>query len=429
MSTSKGGGGRIISPREMFEANAEYNRLNQYTPYGSVEYSGPNNNIVTQTMSPEMLALMNQQLGMRGGAMANLMSQYGWGPMDLQNPSSGGGGGGTGGGGAPAGGGDPYANIIAGLPEFGQNLPDLYAGQYETNPNLDLGSLNQVDYNLNLGSLYPAEYGLDLGSLQQVPGEGDLGALRGNIENALFERSRNLLDPVYNEQQQRLEETYANRGMPVGTEERTDQFDLFNQSRERAYQQAANEAVIGGGQEMSRQIADSLGIRQDQLSGLLANANLGLAGRGQGLQELLSSANLGMQGRQQTLSERLAQLGATSGLNQQLFQQALGGRGQLFGEQMGGRQQLFNELMGTTGASFGQLASILGLAPAGGAGGDLGQFYGPGQVDVSGIAGIYQGGQNAAHATDTSFWSNIIGSVLGMAGGGGGGGGGWWGPG
>lgn len=418
MSTSKGGGGRIINPEEMFSANAEYNRLNQYTPYGSVEYSGPNNTNVTQTMSPEMLALMNQQMGMRGGALANLMSQYGWSPTDIQNPSAGGGAAGGGGttGGSTGTGGDPYANIISSLPEFGTGLPDLYAGQYQMDPNLDLGSLNPVDYNLNLGALNPVDYNLDLGSLQQVPGEGDLGALRGNIENALFERSRNLLDPIYGEQEQRLNETYANRGMPVGSEERTDEFNRFDTSRSNAYQQAANEAVIGGGQEMSRQIADSLGIRQDQLSGMLANANLGMAGRGQGLQELLSSANLGMQGRQQTLSERLAQLGATSGTNQQLFNQALGGRGQLFGEQMGGRQQLFNELMGTTGASFGQLASILGLSPAAGAGGDLSQFYGPGQVDVSGIASTYQGGQNAAHATDSSFYSNLISNIFGLFG-------------
>lgn len=413
MSTSKGGGGRIINPREMFAANAEYNRLNQYTPFGSVEYSGPNNTNVTQTMSPEMLALLNQQMGLRGGALSNLLAQYGASPTNIGNPGDAAAAGGGGGGGAPAGAGtDPYANIISSLPEFGQNLPDLYEGQYAMDPNLDLGSLPGLQ-GLDLSALGPSNYSLDLESLQQIPGEGDLGALRGNIEDALFERSTRLLDPVYERQQSQLEEQYANRGMPVGAEERMESFDLFNQGKERAYQQAANEAVIGGGQEMSRQIADSLGIRQDQLSGLLANANLGLAGRGQGLNEHMALFGTGLQGRQNTLSERLAQLGATSGLNQQLFQQALGGRGQLFNEQMGGRQQLYNELMGTTGASFSQLASILGLSQPQGAGGDLSQFYGPGQVDVSGIAGIYQGGQNAAHATDTGFWSNIIGTLFG----------------
>jgi hypothetical protein len=409
---SGGGGSPQPTPDEMFGSAARWNRLNQYTPYGSVEYSGPYNNIVTQNMSPEMLALMNQQMGMRGGAMANLMAQYGWNPTNIQNPSGDAAGGGTAaGGGAAAGGGDPYANIISSLPGFGQNLPDLYANQYAMDPNLDLGSLPQTNYNLDLGSL-PGYENLDLSQLQAIPGEGDLEALRGNTEQALFERSRNLLDPLYNEQEARLNETYANRGMPVGAAERTDEFNRFDTSRSNAYQQAANEATIGGRQEVNDILSNAMGLRGQGLQEQMSLFGTGMQGRQQGLNELLQQAGLGMQGRQQTLSERLAQLGATGGMNQQLFQQALQGRGQLFNEQMGGRQQLYNELMGTTGASFGQLASILGLAPASGAGGDLSQFYGPGQVDVMGGYGVNQ----AANQSQSDFWSNIIGGLFGGAG-------------
>jgi len=77
---------------------------------------------------------------------------------------------------------------------------------------------------------------------------------------------------------------------------------------------------------------------------------------------------------------------------------------------------LYNELMGTRGAEFGQLASILGLAGAPGSGGGLGGFYGPGQVDVSGIAGIYQGGQNARYGADVGAWGNIMNFISSMLG-------------
>lgn len=402
------GGGRTIDPREMFAANAQYNRLNQYTPFGSVEYSGPYNNIVTETMSPEMLALMNQQMGARGGALANLLGMYGWSPTDIQNPGGQGGSGGGGGGGpmpeAPMGpesygtgggaGGSAYGDIIGSLPGLGENLPGL-------DPNLDIGSLPDVNYNLDLGSL-PGYENLDLSQLQQIPGEGDLMGLRGDVEQAYFDRARALVDPVYAEQEQRLAETYANRGMPVGAEERDQEFNRFDTNRSAAYDRLAQGAVQYGGQEMTRMLQDAMGLRGQGLGEQLALFGTGMQGRQQGLQELLSQAGLGMQGREQGLAERLAQLGASGQV-----------RNQLFGENMGTRQQLYNELMGTRGAEFGQLASILGLAGSPGSAGGLGGFYGPGQVDVSGIAGIYQGGQNARYGTDAGIWGNLISTLLG----------------
>jgi hypothetical protein len=395
MSTSKGGGGRIINPEEMFQANAEYNRLNQYTPYGSVEYSGPNNTNVTQTMSPEMLALMNQQMGMRGGALSQLLGMYGAQPTNIGNPGdpAAAGGGAAGGGTGDPSSGAAYGDVIGGLPGIGEGLPDM---SYD----LGLESLPPQYNSLNLEGL-PGYEGLDLGSLQEIPGEGDLNALRGNVEKSLYERSTSLLDPMYNEQEQRLAEVYANRGMPVGAEERTDEFNRFDDSRSRAYQQAANEAVIGGGQEMSRMLSDAMGVRGQGLNEQMSLFGTGLQGRQQGLSELLAQVGVGNQGRATTLSERLAQLGAEQGT-----------RGQLFNEQMGTRGQLYNELMGTRGAEFSQLASILGLSQPQGSAGDLGSFYGPGQVDVSGIAGTYQGGQNAAHATDSGFYSNLISNIF-----------------
>lgn len=404
--SGKGGGGRV-NPEDMFRAGAQYNRINEYTPFGSVEYSGPNNTIRTETMSPEMLALMNQQMGLRGGALSQLMSLYGAQPTNIGNPdaaAAGGGGGAADGGGY----GSAYGDIIGGLPGLGQGLPELGQGLPGIGYNLDLGSLNPVDYNLDLGSL-PGYQNLDLSQLQEIPGGGDLEALRGNTEQALFERSRNLLDPIYNEQESRLNETYANRGMPVGAEERTQEFDRFAGNRSNAYQQAANEAVIGGRQEVNDILANAMGLRGQGLQEQMSLFGTGMQGRQQGLQELLSSAGLGMQGREQTLSERLAQLGAESGARGQLFGEQMGTRGQLFGEQTGTRQQLYNELMGTRGAEFSQLASMLGLSQPPGSAGGLGGFTAPGMVDTAGGYNTWESGRQG----NMGFWSDMLGMLLG----------------
>ncbi len=92
-------------------------------------------------------------------------------------------------------------------------------------------------------------------------------------------------------------------------------------------------------------------------------------------------ANRGM-----TLGERLSQFGASS--------QA---RSQMFGED-------------TT--EYNQLASILGLAPAQGAGGGMGDFFGPGMVDVT---GAYQTSIGAGQAQQ-GFWGDIMGGLLGLGG-------------
>jgi len=254
-----------------------------------------------------------------------------------------------------------WEDAIAGLPGMGVGLPDLYAGLP-----------GYSDY----GSLDPS---LDLGSLPGIPGEGDLMGLRGDVESALFERSMNLLNPELDRRESTMNEALANRGLPIGSEiygEETGRFDdLLLDTKTRA----AQEAVIGGGSEMSRMLADAMGVRG------------------------------------QTLSERLSQLGASQGVRSQLFGEDLSkrgqafnenltGRGQLFGEQMGTRGQLFNELLSGRGQEFSELASILGLAQMPG----MPQGPDPGAADVMGGYGMMQNQNMANMMAQQDMWGGIM---------------------
>lgn len=54
-------------PVRTVEAQAEANRINQFTPFGSMVFSGPDNNTATITLSPEQQGILNQlQAGQLG---------------------------------------------------------------------------------------------------------------------------------------------------------------------------------------------------------------------------------------------------------------------------------------------------------------------------------------------------------------------------
>jgi hypothetical protein len=366
---SKGGGNvNMPSADEMARAGAYYNRLNQYTPYGSVEYIGPDKTTVVQQLSPEMQALQEQMLGLRGSALSGLLARYGGSPISLSNPS------GTASdygystyNGPPVDPTDPNFDPRGYTGDGGGGGGPVMAPQ----PG---GPVSDATYGGDTRWVAPDRpdlpelaYDLDLGSLPAIPGQDDLMGLRGNVEQAYMDRQRALLDPVFQERETGLREMLANRGLPAGASVADTELSRFERSMGDAYTNAANDAIMYGGNEMSRMLSDAMGVRQG------------------------------------SLAERLAQLGATNQTQQQGWQQWMGERGQSFAEQMGLSQQEFSEL-----------ASILGLAGAPGAGGDLGQFYGPSPVDVM---GAYNTSMNAQMYNNqpSPMW-DIIGGLIGAGG-------------
>lgn len=52
-----------VDPRELIDKQAQVNRLDQFTPFGSVTYSGPSRNQLNYTLSPRLQALLATQTG------------------------------------------------------------------------------------------------------------------------------------------------------------------------------------------------------------------------------------------------------------------------------------------------------------------------------------------------------------------------------
>ena len=394
------GGGNFPSADEIGQAGARYNRIDQWTPWGSTTYHGPERNIAVQRLSPGMRQLEESLMGLRMGAMSSLMDRFGANRFAMPNPSAsdwrrGGGGGGGGGlasffGGGGGGGGDqdlmarhkddPRYSVGDTVGTGGFEHP------WATQPFEDFW--NPEDWNREYGNLYsagderqqarqaarrearnewraamdkpgidplpyPAATGTGQGggreqlSYLDVPLDWDLGmddisleGQRGRLEQAMFDRQMQLLDPYLAEQQGALDETMNMRRLPTGTEEAEILQGRLARERMDTRSRAALDAILGASGE----------VRAD---------------------------------RGMMLNEALSQLGAQQGV-----------RGQLFGED----QQMFNEL-----------ASLLGLAQVGG---QAGLGYGPGQVDMNAAYGTQMQGQ----MYQDSFGRDLLSGLLGLGG-------------
>lgn len=171
------------SPERTAQAQAEANRIDQFTPFGNLVFSGPNRNTATTTLSPGQQAILD------------LMES---GQIGL---------------------GQRAADQIAGLPT----------------------------------------------------GPIDVDQTRAAAEQAFFNRQLGLLDPVFAQQERRLEQRLADQGLPMGGEAFRESFGEFGRSRNQALEDLAAQAVLFGGQEAQRDV----GIRQAGLNEIMAQ--LGMA--------------------------------------------------------------------------------------------------------------------------------------------------------
>jgi len=394
-------------PREIARTDAEFNRINQFTPFGSLEFSGPNRNIATQTLTPELQANFDQRVQSDSALLGSALERQGllnnqpialsqFGPIQSNIDTQG---------------------INFSGPQFG-GLPQLNAPNLQNvgqGPNLQ----SQVGSPFDLQG--QVDLGVDTSGLPGIP--QDISQFRGDVEQAVFDRGRALLDPAFADQQRTLDQRLANQGLPRSGEAVDREQTRFGDVRSRAFTDLANQAVITGGQEASRSLGDILAARGQGFGEGVTGAGLNLAAgqfgnqaAGQGFGQNLASGQFGNQAQQQGFQNQLT----GTGFNNQAGLLGLGAnqgiRGQLTGEQLaqsqagnqasqlnlGLQQQLLNnqnaarsqglfEEQGVRGNQFNELASLLGLqqvqAP------QLNSFFSPGQSDVTGAFGLNQQGQ------------------------------------
>ena len=256
-------------PRQIAETEAEFNRIDQFTPFGSLTYGGPSRNQATLQLSPELQNLF----GMQTQSDTNLLGSA----LRAQ----------------------PGIDQLLSSPLNAEGLPSLQAP--------------------------------DFSGLAQLPQNFD--AYRGDAERAFFDRSAGLLNEQFGRQEEDLRQTLANQGLQSEGNAFRTEFGDFNRRRGETFQNLANDAVLFGGQEASRSLAEQMGLRQQ--------------GIGEGQQGLQNAASI---------------------------------RGQLLGERGALRSNQFNEL-----------ASILGLQQTQTPG--LQNFFAPGGVNTTDAFGLNQASQ------------------------------------
>lgn len=102
-----------------------------------------------------------------------------------------------------------------------------------------------------LGQLPQGQFNLDQVGVPR-PGSQDYSAWGDQIAQGSFDKARGLLDPVFAQQNRGLEQSLADRGQPTTGEAYGKEWGNQRDAQNRAYSDAANNALLTSGNEMSR---------------------------------------------------------------------------------------------------------------------------------------------------------------------------------
>lgn len=215
-------------------SNAELNRINQYTPYGSSTYNVTGNN-------PDGTPQYSQTTSLSPGQQ-NLYD------MTLQGEQS------------------------LGQTALGQlgNLQSSYSTPFSFGgPNVQ-GSVSPSSIDIN--SL------VDPARIQQA-------------QDAAYKSQTQYLDPQFAQQGESLNAQLANQGLQVGDKAYTNATDQFARQKQLAYQGAQDSAVQAGNQEQNTLFGQGLSANNQQFGQNLSSANLNNSASAQALQQALGLYN------------------------------------------------------------------------------------------------------------------------------------------
>lgn len=195
------------------------NNPTQITPYGTqtTTWNG-NDPTITQTLSPDEQSKLDLSNRAQIGSLEAL-NKYGV-PAVTNALSS------------------PYS-----LPGQAQtSLNNKYAYDGFGRP-----ALLQVDASEDGAPNLQTDIDIDRGG---VPGSAQ--SIRDRVTTALMDREKAQLDPRYQQEGAALESQLANQGITRGSQAYQTEMDNFARNKDNAYQDAANRAIAGGGDEATR---------------------------------------------------------------------------------------------------------------------------------------------------------------------------------
>lgn len=368
-------------PNELIAAQADANRITQFTPYGNLLFGsvGDQGQFV-QGAVPEggQAAAFTQetpfQAQMRaategtGLGLGNLAFERVTGQTVIgQNPD-----------GSPIFADDPdFQNPFRTAP----TLSGISAAQ-EIDPTTGLQAFQQ---NISTDAALPSA--LDTSGLTALTSDPE--GFRSNVEQTLFNRQLGLLQPEFTRQRNTLEQNLADRGIPITSEAYDSAIGRLETQQNEQLQRLAQQATLAAGQESDRLVNQARNIRAQQFGERAATGEFGLARQGQAFSQAAANTQLQNAARQQQVADQL--------LSNQIANQS---RNRQIAERQALRSQGFNELAALLGGPQVQQAS----------------FFAPGSVDVMGAYGAQSAAQANAYNQAMQNRSANLGGLFGLAG-------------
>jgi hypothetical protein len=351
---------------DAMRVGAQQNRVNQYTPYGSMVYtptSNPDQWDSTVSLSPDQQSLLDKQT--QGEQTLADTANSGLGRV--QDAFS-----------------KPFdtSGMPARVTSVNQPSYDMYNGSTSLpNSTVDTSGVpgrTSAGYQSNL----------DFSSLGALPTADQYGAQSKDVQDALYRKSTAVLDPQYKQMEDQERTRLINAGVAEGSEAFSNAMNAFSQQRQSDYGDARDRSIIGGGAEQSRLLNDSLAARNQGLSQIISGGQFantaadqanayGLADRQQNLTELYDKAQFENAAGQQGIDNQLKAAGFNNTTKQQGYADAITGgnfqnqaRGASMDEQAYLRSLPLNEynalVSGTqvTNPQFGNTPGVNSPAPA-----------------------------------------------------------------
>jgi hypothetical protein len=368
-------------PNQLINAQANANRITQFTPYGNLRFGsvGDQGQFVEGAVPDDGRAAAFTQETPFQAQMRAAQEGTGLGLGNVAfNRVTGRTVVGQGPGGAP---------IFAQTPNF-QN-------PFETAPTLSgVTAAQDIDPTTGL----PA-FQSQISTQQQMPTSisttgltaltNDPVQLRGNIEQTLFDRQLGLLQPEFQRQSQELQQNLADRGIPITSQAYNDAVGRLQTQQGEERQRLAQQATLAAGQEADRIVNQARGIRAQQFGERAAAGEFGLASQGQGFSQAAANTALANAARQDTVANQL--------LSNQIANQQ---RSREIAERNALRGQNFNELAALLGGPQIQQPS----------------FFAPGTIDTQGAFAAQQAAQQNAYNQAMANRQANLGGLFSLAG-------------
>jgi hypothetical protein len=376
----------VPDPNELINAQADANRITQFTPQGNLlfGYLGDQGQFIQGVTPDDDGRYQSAAFTQETPFQAQMRAATEGAGLGLGNTAFG-----------RVTGRTVIGQNPDGTPIF-QDDPD-FQNPFRTAPTLSgISAAQEVDptqlanlqnFNQNIASNVALPTGLSTEGLTAL--QSDPEAFRSNIESTLFNRQLGLLQPEFTRQRNELESNLVNRGIPITSDPYNQAVNRLESQQGEQLQRLAQQATLAAGQESDRLVNQARSNRAMEFGERAASGEFGLAANQASFGQNAANVQLQNAARQQQIADQL--------LSNQVAQQQ--------------RQREIAERNALRGQNFNELAALLGGPQV-----QQASFFAPSSVDTQGAFAAQQAAQQNAFNQAMANQRANLGGLFGLAG-------------